>query len=204
MKIQENTVVLIAYPQAFKCYEKFERKISKILKNYNRFSIAYVSDHNQFISRYLSSGNRINDVITISIEIEDLTKITHAIIFNDGEFFHLIEKIENAGIQSRIIDIELTKVVNIDQDEKCDVYIGRGSPWGNPHAVGFGASIGEEQNDRSEAIRKYQYDFERGFLRINKEDCQQLIGKTLGCYCKPAACHGDVIADYLNSLDDGK
>lgn len=101
-------------------------------------------------------------------------------------------------------DAEITTVVNVDKGAKYDVYIGRGSPWGNPHAVGFGASIGEEQNDRNEAIRKYKYDFERGFSKTSKADYQQLKGKILGCHCKPAACHGDVIAEYLNSLDDGK
>ena len=26
-----------------------------------------------------------------------------------------------------------------------------------------------------------------------------LRGKTLMCFCKPLACHGDVIAEYLNA-----
>jgi hypothetical protein len=77
-------------------------------------------------------------------------------------------------------------------------------PLSFPHAVGFGASIGEEQNDRDEAIRKFKYDFEKGYLKKNKEDALKLKGKILGCHCKPLACHGDVIAEYLNSLDDGK
>jgi len=70
--------------------------------------------------------------------------------------------------------------------------------------VGFGASPGEEQNDRNEVIRKFKYDFERGYLRKNKEEVLKLKGKILGCHCKPLACHGDVIAKYLNRLDDGK
>ncbi len=49
-----------------------------------------------------------------------------------------------------------------------------------------------------------KYDFERGFLKFSKEDVLALKGKTLGCHCKPAACHGDVIAEYLNVLDDGE
>lgn len=84
------------------------------------------------------------------------------------------------------------------------IYIGRGSTWGNPYAVGFGASSGEEQNDQDEAIRKYKYDFERNFLQKSKEDTLVLKGKILGCHCKPLACYGDVLAEYLNSLDDGK
>lgn len=205
MSIQKIPTVLIAYPPEFLCYEKFERKLSAILSGFNKFCIAYMSDDNNFINKHLSSDQRINDAITSSVDEEHLHNISHAIIFNDGESFdHLIDTTKYEGIKSRIIDVGITKVVNKDRGEKYDVYIGRGSRWGNPHAVGFGASIGEEQNDRDEAIRKYKYDFERGFLKSSKEEYQELKGKILGCHCKPAACHGDVIAEYLNSLDDGK
>jgi len=88
-------------------------------------------------------------------------------------------------------------VVNIDKEAMHDVYIGRGSKWGNPYAIGF-------DGDREEVIRKFKYDFERDFLKFSKEDVLALKGKTLGCHCKPAACHGDVIAEYLNVLDDGE
>ncbi len=197
--------VLIAYPKTFLCYEKFERKLSKILSNFNQFYIAYMTDYNKFISRHLSSDARVNDAITSPIDEEYLSKISHAIIFNDGESFNsLIDNAKNQGIRSRIIEANITKVVNKDKGEKFDVYIGRGTPWGNPYAVGFGASLGEEQNSRDEAIRKFKYDFEKGFLKKSKEDALELKGKILGCHCKPLACHGDVLAEYLNSLDDGK
>ena len=55
----------------------------------------------------------------------------------------------------------ITKVVNI-KTKKYDVYIGRGSAWGNPYAIGI-------DGDREEVIRKYQYDFERGYLKSSKE-----------------------------------
>jgi hypothetical protein len=35
-----------------------------------------------------------------------------------------------------------------------------------------------------------------------KRRIHELKGKTLGCFCKPEACHGDVIAEYLNNLQD--
>lgn len=28
----------------------------------------------------------------------------------------------------------------------------------------------------------------------------ELKGKVLGCFCKPKACHGDVLADLVNKL----
>ena len=205
MSIQPIPTILIAYPHEFLCYSKFERKMSRILSNFRKFYVAYMADSNDFIHRCLASDARVNDAITTSIDAEHLNTISHAIIFNDGESFdQLIDHAKSQRIQSRIIDVGITKVVNKDKGEKFDVYIGRGSPWGNPHAVGFGASPGEEQNDREEAIRKFKYDFERGFLRKSKEDALELKGKTLGCHCKPLACHGDVLAEYLNSLDDGK
>lgn len=198
MSTQHPPTVLIAYPQEFSCYGKFERKISSILSNFSQFYITYPADDNDFINKRLSTDRRVNDALSLPFNEEHLNNITHAIIFNDGETFnHLIENANKSGIKSRIINTELTKVVNIDKGDAHDIYIGRGSDWGNPYAIGF-------DGDRDEVIRKYQYDFERDFLKSNKEDALKLKGKVLGCHCKPAACHGDVIANYLNSLDDGK
>lgn len=57
-----------------------------------------------------------------------------------------------------MINLSITRVVNIDRNENYDVYIGRGSDWGNPYALGI-------DGDRDEVIGKYQYDFDRGFLK---------------------------------------
>ena len=35
---------------------------------------------------------------------------------------------------------------------------------------------------------------------IFKARILELKGKTLGCFCKPNSCHGDIIAEYLNNL----
>jgi len=195
MNIQEPTI-LIAYPKEFICYPKFERKISKIFSSLPRFSLAVIDDYNGFIAKKMEDDQRIHDAIKTS---EDkLEEITHAVIFNDGESFtHIINELKQKGIVSRVINTNITHVVNVDKNESYDIYIGRGSDWGNPYAIGI-------DGDRDEVIRKYQYDFERGFLKSNKEQLLKLRGKTLGCHCKPAACHGDVLANYLNSLDDGK
>ena len=70
-----------------------------------------------------------------------------------------------------------------------DVYIGRGSKWGNPFRIG-------PDGDRDVVIAK----FER-WARANgldKEARAELRGKRLGCYCKPSACHGDVLAKWAN------
>jgi hypothetical protein len=195
MSIKQIPTILIAYPKNFSCYEKFERKVSTILSNLSNYHLAFMADYNKFISRYVSSDARVHDSIS-QVDENHIEGVTHAIIFNDGDLYSgLIEKTIMAGIKSRIINAGLTKVVNVDRGESHDVYIGRGSKWGNPYAIGF-------DGDRDEVIRKFKYDFERGFLKFNKEDVLKLKGKVLGCHCKPAACHGDVIAEYLNAMDD--
>ena len=112
-----------------------------------------------------------------------------------------------SNINTRFIKINITRVVNITKQTEFKnlkstpsyEYIGRGSYWGNPY------SMYENGDDRDEVIRKFKYDFDFDkFLNVKKEDFIHLKGKKLGCFCKPQACHGDVIADYLNSLDDGE
>jgi hypothetical protein len=63
----------------------------------------------------------------------------------------------------------------------------------------------EDGEDREEVIRKYKYDFDfEKFPNKEKKEVYKLAGKRLGCFCKPDSCHGDVLADFLNSWDDGK
>ncbi len=193
--MQEPTI-LIVYPKEFICYSKFERKISKLFANLPRFSLAMINDYNGFIAQKMNGDQRVQNAIKTSEE--EFINVTHAVIFNDGESFnHILNELKHKGVVSRIIDTEITRVVNVDKNESYDVYIGRGSDWGNPYAIGF-------DGDRDEVIRKYQYDFDRGYLKSSKEQLLKLRGKTLGCHCKPAACHGDILVNYLNSVDDGK
>ena len=68
----EIPTVLIAYPQEFSCYEKFERKISSILSDFNQFYITYMADDNNFISKHLSSDQSVNVAFISSIDEEHL------------------------------------------------------------------------------------------------------------------------------------
>ncbi len=85
-----------------------------------------------------------------------------------------------------------TTVVN-KRREDYDVYIGRGSRFGNPHQIG-------PDGDRDEVIRKFDYDFHTHLLKDPAfvRALETLRGRRLGCFCKPARCHGDVLAAYLN------
>ena len=80
------------------------------------------------------------------------------------------------------------KVVHCKK-EKYDVYIGRPSKWGNPFSIG-------KDGTRKEVIEKY----EKWILKQPHllEDLHELKGKTLGCWCKPKACHGDVLLKLAN------
>lgn len=68
--------------------------------------------------------------------------------------------------------------------ESYDIYIGRGSKWGNPFPIGPNAT-------REEVISKYEMHI------MSRPDLiaalPELIGKILGCWCKPKACHGDIL-----------
>lgn len=90
-----------------------------------------------------------------------------------------------------------TTVVNIRARAKCDVYIGRPSPFGNPYVIG-------QDGDRDEVIRKYRaYFYSRLKMDLPfREQVKALKGKSLGCYCKPSICHGDVLASYLDDPSD--
>jgi hypothetical protein len=71
-----------------------------------------------------------------------------------------------------------------------DVYIGRPSKWGNPFVIG-------RDGTRSEVIDKY-----RDYIKSKPElmaSLPELNGKTLGCWCKPQACHGDVLAELVGA-----
>lgn len=85
----------------------------------------------------------------------------------------------------------VTRVVN-KHKAPYDVYIGRGSYWGNPYTV---ADYGREQ-----CIELYEREL-RALIAENPQvlkDVLSLRGKTLGCFCKPMACHGDVLVKIIN------
>lgn len=71
-----------------------------------------------------------------------------------------------------------------------DVLIDRTTKWGNPFKVG-------RDGTRLEVIAKY-----RDYLKTRPDLVAaaktELVDKVLGCWCKPARCHGDVLAEIAN------
>lgn len=66
------------------------------------------------------------------------------------------------------------------------VEIGRGTPWGNPYRIGIDGT-------RDEVIELYRVHV------LPKLDVTSLRGKHLVCFCKPAACHGDLLLAAANT-----
>ena len=101
----------------------------------------------------------------------------------------------------------VTRVVNLHH-RPYDVYIGRAGHgldgyFGNPIRIGSRCQVCGDSHGREQTIACYhQY-----FIERIQRDAQfrtrvhGLRGKTLGCFCKPRPCHGDVIAEYLNTLE---
>jgi hypothetical protein len=72
-----------------------------------------------------------------------------------------------------------------------DVFIGRGSIWGNPFVIG-------QDGTRDEVIEQY-----RTFLLSRPDLLDRLVelrGLVLGCWCKPKRCHGDVLVELIDNL----
>ena len=86
----------------------------------------------------------------------------------------------------------MTRVVN-KYKEPFDVYIGRGSKWGNPFVIG-------KDGTRQEVVEKYEK-----WIRSKPEllkDLPELKNKILGCFCKPQACHGDVLVKLIKEKEN--
>ncbi len=91
------------------------------------------------------------------------------------------------------------RVVNLHRDELGDAaYVGRanrrrglaGSDFGNPFVV-------DVDGTREEVVDRY-----RSWLLDEPallDRLHELRGRRLACWCKPAACHGDVLAELVDA-----
>lgn len=81
--------------------------------------------------------------------------------------------------------------------EPYDVYIGRPSKWGNPFTHKPGTRAMFIVPTRQEAIEAYREWITNGDGRHLLNDLGELKGKTLGCWCKPQCCHGEVLEELV-------
>ena len=100
----------------------------------------------------------------------------------------------------------MTRVIHIKDKElggstfsDNEVYIGRPnntyygtSIWGNPFVIG-------RDGNREEVIHKYEdYIMSDEMWPTIWANLHTLRGKDLVCYCKPQACHGDVLVKLVD------
>jgi hypothetical protein len=101
-----------------------------------------------------------------------------------------------------------THVVNL-RKEAFDVYIGRpgkgqAGPFGNPIAVGQTCPVcGLQHTTPGSTLVCFKVYF---LKRVTQDPAFRnqvlaLKDKTLGCFCKPKPCHGDIIAAWLDEED---
>lgn len=95
----------------------------------------------------------------------------------------------NNIINEHNTNVECTVVNKMKND--FDIYIGRGSKWGNPFNM-----KNQSQTERDRVCKEY----EKHFWDSNLIDSiGELEGKVLGCYCTPKRCHGDFLAKLANT-----
>lgn len=75
--------------------------------------------------------------------------------------------------------------------EAYDVRIDRETAWGNPFVLG-------RDGDREVVLAKYRRwvtESDDPTAMWIRENVYKLHGKTLGCWCAPQLCHGDVLLE---------
>lgn len=132
-----------------------------------------------------------------------LKEISHLVLIWDGEeLTDLLFEARFERIPTKLFACKVTKIVNKNLTSNYDVYIGRGTLWGNPFAI----SREEDGPDRAEVIAKYKEYFDHKVSTDSafRKGLLGLRGLRLACHCKPEACHGDVIAAYLDGPESIK
>lgn len=91
----------------------------------------------------------------------------------------------------------LPTVVN-KRNSSFDIYIGRGSYFGNPFQMQNHSIL-----ERNRVITLYK-SYVKKLLKEEpnkfKTELRSLSGKRLGCFCAPLPCHGDVLINIFRNM----
>ncbi|MCK5612111.1 DUF4326 domain-containing protein [Candidatus Pacearchaeota archaeon] len=82
------------------------------------------------------------------------------------------------------------------------VFVGRGTKWGNPFAVGGPRLHGSIAYTNEGSVSLFKDELKAGHLGFTIEDVKrELKGKDLMCWCREDEpwCHGDVLLEIANS-----
>jgi len=102
--------------------------------------------------------------------------------------------------QATLTGESATELVNVKHHGRDGVrMIGRSTRFGNP----FKMKKDGGEYTREGCVQAYREWFHEKVENDPefRQAVKDLRGETLGCYCKPKACHGDVIVEYLRSLN---
>lgn len=204
MSDSQKSILLVALSEGFALPRLFAAKLDKIMGGMTEVEVVLVQDEHGIGMEYFSQRQIPARTERISARMAARSLVaacTHVVVFWGGNdladivyFSRLLQK------KTRIVPLRITSARNKDKGEAFDVYIGRGTRWGNPFVI----SHGPDGLSREEVIRRYKDYFESEILPDPEKHAAllSLRGYRLGCHCKPLACHGDVIAAYLNAYED--
>jgi len=94
---------------------------------------------------------------------------------------------------------KISVVVNC-KNEDYDIYIGAPTKWANPFSTSIYTRGIYKVNSNEEAIEKYREWITTGDGKHLLNYLHELKGKTLGCWCKPLSCHGDVLIELIKNI----
>lgn len=106
--------------------------------------------------------------------------------------------------KTRVMNVRDPAYVSLPDSEK--QYIGRAGRgedgyFGNSHPVGWCQQC-ERIHGRGEAVTAFKNEFLNYRLAADTDYVRRVLalkGKTLGCFCAPRSCHGDVIAEWVDA-----
>ncbi|MBO7806119.1 DUF4326 domain-containing protein [Burkholderia pseudomallei] len=205
MKDASKPRLLIALSEGFASPRLLATKLDKLLASLADPEVVLVQDTHSLAQQYFSAKGlptKSERPTTRMGAKSVVAACTHVVVFwGGGDLTDIIYFARLLRKQARIVPVRITTVRNKDKNEEFDVYIGRGSKWGNPFVIKHGPG----GLSRDDVIKKYKEYFEQEIVTDPQARAALLSirGYRLGCHCKPLPCHGDIIASYLNSYDDG-
>lgn len=88
----------------------------------------------------------------------------------------------------------MPKVIHKKNGTIHSVFIGRPSKYGNPFIIG-------RDGTREEVISKYK-EWLLSQPKLIEQAKRELKGKDLCCWCAPLPCHGDVLLEIANQIEE--
>ncbi len=94
--------------------------------------------------------------------------------------------LENRNVIAQVLQNSIVNIKENAATMRKKVLIDRPSIWGNPFIIG-------RDGDKADRLRKYR-DWIMGQPELLERAKKELRGRTIACWCKPEACHGDILA----------